>query len=445
MRSLQRLSIFLLIATSPFSCLHYKTPALPGSRQPQFTDDGAWCWFSDPRAIYYHTASGTQVISGWVKADGTIEAGALNLASRTVQTATLQDTLEKDDHDNPAFVQLADGSILAHYTKHGTGKYYQNKTNTAGQVKSFSPTDTIDMIDPAEYTRYPKKTITYGNPVRLAAEHNRLYSFGRWTGYKPNIMWSNDNGKNWSTAKVMITNPGPFNPDNRPYVKYFSDGQSRIHIVFTDGHPRNEPTNSVYYAYYENGNFYKADGTKICAIDALPFVPGQASVVYQATEKLGKAWVFDIAATESGNPVIAYTRYPTDQDHRYHYAVFDGKTWVDHEICASGKWFPKTPAGKKEPEPNYSGGLALHPTKSNTVYLSRSINGVFEIEKRVTQDNGASWKIYPITQKSIFDNVRPYVPRNYKKGDKDVVCWMQNVQYIHYLNFKSNIRYYIEE
>lgn len=32
------------------------------------TQDGAWCWFSDPRAIY---VDGT-VVTGWVKKDGTI-------------------------------------------------------------------------------------------------------------------------------------------------------------------------------------------------------------------------------------------------------------------------------------------------------------------------------------------------------------------------------------
>ena len=394
--------------------------------------------------MYYHSKSGTQVISGWVKSDGTIEAGSLDLTTRKVSSAALWPGLEIDDHDNPAFVETPDGSVLAQYAKHGTGKLYQNRTDRTGAVGSFSAADSMDVIDPAELEKFPRSTITYANPFRLSRENNRLYSFGRWTGFKPNIMWSDDNGIRWSKARVLITNT-PFNADNRPYVKYFSDGKSRIHIVFTDGHPRNEPVNSVYYACYEKGNFYRADGSKICSINELPFEPTQASVVYRATGESGKAWVFDLAATKDGHPVILYTRYPTDADHRYHYAIYKGGQWIDHEICRAGKWFPRTPEGKQEPEPNYSAGLTLHPRKINTVYLAREVNGVFEIEKRVTNDYGASWSVYPVTRGSRYDNVRPYVPRNYQKGDPDVVLWMQNTGYIHYLHFSANIRYFVEE
>jgi hypothetical protein len=31
----------------------------------------------------------------------------------------------------------------------------------------------------------------------------------------------------------------------------------RVHMAFTDGHPRNEPTNSIYYAYIENNHLYR--------------------------------------------------------------------------------------------------------------------------------------------------------------------------------------------
>lgn len=384
------------------------------------------------------------MISGWVKKDGTIETGSLNLSNRKTKSAVLWDMLEHDDHDNPAFVETADGSVLVQYTRHGEGMLYQHRTNVHGDIRSFSAVVATDVIDSAELSRFPRKTITYANPFRLTAEHNRLYSFGRWTGFKPNMIWSDDNGATWSKAKVVITNV-PYSGDNRPYVKYYSDGKSRIHLVFTDGHPRNEPVNSVYYACYENGRFYRADGSVICSVAELPFEPRQASLVYQATEAAGKAWVFDLAATDAGQPVIAYARYPTDRDHRYHYAIYADGQWIDHEICASGKWFPQTPEGETEREPNYSAGFCLHPGKTNTVYLSRSVDGVFEVEKWITPDLGASWTAHPITRGSKYDNVRPYVPRNYRKGDPDVVLWMENLRYVHYTDFRSDIRYFVEK
>jgi hypothetical protein len=50
----------------------------------------------------------------------------------------------------------------------------------------------------------------------------------------------------------------------RPYIKYTSSYNKdnkflRIHMAFTDGHPRNELTNSIYYAYLENNHLYRGD------------------------------------------------------------------------------------------------------------------------------------------------------------------------------------------
>ena len=425
------------------SCSDKNPVAKPSEQHAQLTDDGAWCWFSDPRAIYHHSENGIQVIAGWVKTDGTIEAGTIDVKLGAISTKVLYPKLQPDDHNNPAFVENSNGSVLALYTKHGNGMVYQNKTDAGGNVLSFSAPKNIDVIDSTELASYPNKTITYANPFNLKAENNRIYCFGRWTGFKPNMMWSDDGGESWSKAKVFLTNY-PFEGGNRPYVKYCSDGVSKVHIVFTDGHPRNEPTNSVYYAYYEGGAFYRADGKKICDLDNMPFEPEQASLVYKANPESGKAWIFDIATNQQGSPVIAYTRYPTDLDHRYHYAIYKDGDWIDHEICNAGKWFPQTTDGIMEKEPNYSAGLSLHPLKPNIVYLSRPINGIFEIEKRITLDNGKTWKVIPITSASRYDNVRPVVPRNMKTGDDHVVLWMENERYIHYTDYKVNIRYFID-
>ncbi len=53
----------------------------------------------------------------------------------------------------------------------------------------------------------------------------------------------------------------------RPYLKVSSNGIDRIHFAFTDGHPRKEPENSIYYMYYENGGLFKANGEKIGNLD----------------------------------------------------------------------------------------------------------------------------------------------------------------------------------
>ncbi len=405
-------------------------------------NDGAWCWFSDPRAIYIKGKTNT-ILSGWVKSDGSIEASILNTETGTVKTQVLYPNLEYDDHDNPAFLQLTDNSLIAFYAKHcALNMYYHKSTTNSDSI--FGNVIPYDPISQSELEKYPLRQVTYTNPYQLKKENNRIYVFGRWTGYKPNIMWSDDNGNTFTKSKVFIAEDG-FRKDNRPYVKYFSDGKSRIHIVFTDGHPRKEASNSVYYAYYENKAFWRLDGTKICNLDQIPFKPSDATIVYKATEQTGRAWIYDIIADKKGNPTILYARYPSEDQHLYHYAKYDGKQWHDHEICNSGRWFPQTPEGKTEPEPHYSGGMSLHPLKQNAVYVSKQVNGIFEIEKFVTTDYGKTWKIEPITEHSKYDNVRPVIPRNMTKKNKTVILWMENEKYIHYTNYKSSIKYTIEE
>lgn len=402
------------------------------------TDDGAWCWFSDPRAIY----DGDQVITGWVKTDGTIEAAAFDPATQTVQTKVLYPQLQADDHNNPAFVKTADGKILATYTTHsGSDGFFVNATTEGSDLKSFGEAERVLLLDSMELEKFPKIHVTYANPYRLAAENNRLYCFGRWTGYKPNMMWSDDNGRTWTTSRVFITNH-PFDPNNRPYAKYYSDGQSKIHIIFTDGHPRVEPTNSVYYAYYEGGAFYRADGTKIADMETIPFEPKDADVIFQSNEQEGRAWIADVAQDENGQPVVLYTKSPEETDHRYWYAKYDGEKWLNYEICKAGKWFPQTQEGKTEREPHYFGNMTLNPDNTNVVYLSREINGVFEIERRETKDNGKTWTVRAITENSTYDHVRPYVPRD-GNAKQEVVFWMENQKYIHYTDYRTSIKYYI--
>ncbi|MCE7060668.1 BNR-4 repeat-containing protein [Dyadobacter sp. CY343] len=409
------------------------------------TTDGAWCWFSDPRAIY--TKNGN-IVTGWVTKSGDIVAASLNVKTADIQQKTLYSKLEIDDHDNPAFLELPDQQILTQYTWHGGSKngmgVVQHTTSAPGDISSFSEPLVFKPQTPELLEKFKRETYTYANPFILSSEGNKVYSFGRWVGFKPNVITSIDNGKTWSDPKVVITSK-ELNTNNRPYLKYFSDGKSKIHLIFTDGHPNAEPLNSVYYCYYENGAFWRADGSKIAEMSQLPFHPSDASVVYKATPETGKAWIFDIVINKKGQPVVAYTRYPTNEKHQYYYAVFDGKKWNNHHIIDSGKWFPQTPEGKKEREENYSGGLTIDPLNPSIIYFSHEIDNVFEISKGETGDSGKTWKITPVTRNSTLDNVRPVIPRYKKKSDKNVLLWMQNKKYVHYTDFDTSILWKILE
>ena len=99
------------------------------SKIQYLTNDGAWCWFSDPRAVYVDN----RIYTGWVKSDGTIEAAILDLDSGKINFSELYFKLEKDDHDNPAFTVTKSGDIIAMYTRHSKKDLFinrQKKKNT---------------------------------------------------------------------------------------------------------------------------------------------------------------------------------------------------------------------------------------------------------------------------------------------------------------------------
>jgi hypothetical protein len=126
------------------------------------------------------------------------------------------------------------------------------------------------------------------------------------------------------------------------------------------------------------------------------------------------------------------------EDHRYYYSRWNGELWETNEITAAGHWFPQTPDGVVEREPYYSGGIILDHSDPSVVYLSREVNGVFEIERWSTSDLGASWSSAAVTANSSCHQVRPYLTRGNDDGQA-VLFWMSG-QYVHFTNYQTSLR-----
>jgi hypothetical protein len=390
------------------------------------TPSGAWTFFTDPRSIQYQ-GKFDKTYLGFLDSAGSDRIWSLNHANGKIDTFTLHVRLQKDDHDNPALYMRKDGRLTVWYQRHGTDKYFLTRTTLEPEdITAWDKEDTIPM---------PAGT-TYGHPFRLDADSGKLYLFNRSVGFHPTMMSSKDEGKTWNTPVKMIGGPGL-----RPYVKYVSDGDSSIHIAFTDGHPRNEATNSIYYMRYCKGAFYHANGTLIKTIANLPIEPNEADKVYDGATD-GRAWIWDIALDAKNRPVLVHSVCPAETDHRYYYAYWNGSVWKDSLMTKAGGWFPQTVAGTIEAEPHYSGGIILDPVDPSIVYLSKPTNGNFEIEKWSTTNGGKSWTTLAITSGSAKHNARPILPHPVKgqHSTHHMLFWM-NGDYIHYTNYATGIRY----
>jgi len=400
---------------------------LDGKGFPALSPDGAWCWVQDPRAVY-HKGRHRRTYSGWVTRAGALQVASYDHETREVRVVTLRKRWHRNDHANPAFLVRADGRIMAFYSTHNGKRLFSRVSKRPEDISAWD-----DEIIVSSQGR-----ITYPNPMQLSAENDCIYVLWRGRTWKPTFAVSDD-GVTWSAPKVLIQEKGREAHDIRPYLKAACDGVDTFHLAFTDGHPRDEPQNSIYYAKYRNGAFHKADGTRIKGINDLPIRHSEADRVYDARQTNVRAWIWDVAGDASQNPVIVYTRLPKESDHRYHYARWDGAEWRDHEITAGGGWFPQTREGKKEREPHYSGGIALDHADPSVVYLSRPTDGVFEIEKWTTPDGGATWNREPISAGSAHNNVRPVVPHGWR-GVGDHVLWMHGEYVGYYAGYDTAIR-----
>ena len=395
-----------------------------GATFASIASDGAWSWFVDPRGVYYEGLH-RRTYLGWVNRSGDIQVASYDHDTGKLRIATVHAGLDKNDHVNPAIVIRPDGRVMVFYSGHAV------PGTPVRSILSTRPEDITDW-EAARTTIAPTPggyRICYPNPVQLSAERNRLYLF--WRGSEWKTMYAtSDDGVSWTAARRFIAGRKG-DRDNRPYCKFADNGRDRIDVAFTTGHPRREPHNSIYYASCRNGALYRADGTKIKGLSDGALTYEEAELVYDAKRHGARAWIWDLASDAEGHPVLVYAACPTESDHRYRYARWDGRQWVDHEICTAGGWFPQTPPGKREPEPHYSGGVTLDHSDPSAVYLSRPRDGVFEIEKWTTTDHGRTWKSERITGGSSKNNVRPFVVRNHPAGDSGLF-WMHG-DYVHYL------------
>ncbi|WP_236973534.1 BNR-4 repeat-containing protein [Membranihabitans maritimus] len=395
------------------------------------TEDGAWCWFSDPRALYYK-GNLEKIYWGYINSQGDVMVSSRNQKNQKIENFILHDTLEIDDHNVPSLLMLPSGHLLAFYNEHNGNVYMR---------KSINPED-ITRWQPEQIIAKKERDFnyTYTNPVRLESENGRIYIFGRKVGptrsfdnWKQYYKFSDDNGETWSDEKIIFDNEGRINP---PYMKVFSKGKSRIDFLFTDGHPKIGDDVSVYHMYYENGKFYQTNGSVLSNSIQLPIPMSRVNKVYDARKSKIRGWIWDIGLNNQNHPVITYARFPRETDHRYHYAYWDGREWIDQEIARAGGFMTALNQGDEVREGHYSGGIVLNTQNTNQVILSRQINGHFELEEKLHMQYG-NWKTTTLTSNSEKDNTRPYIIPGL--SNYPIILWMSGY-YNHYTKYNTGIR-----
>ena len=397
------------------------------------TRDGAWCWFSDPRAIYVDD----KMFGGFVDKEGSIWAFCYDPSTCQSNQYKLFNKLDYDDHANPSIMALSDQRLVLFFSAHGGTKNSPIYYAVSKYPSDISSWEEVQEINPE---MEGSLGVCYTNPVMLSDENNRVYLFFRGRDFKPTCIYTDDL-KTWSQPINLVRNDPGYGQGGRPYTKITTNHKDKIFFAFTDAHPRDRATNSIYFMMYKNGKICKADGTVVSETLG-SIIPSQVDKVYDATRTFDKAWIWDIAFDESEKPILVYARFSDrDNKHSYWYARWNGIKWENHKITDAGQWFQRTEYVKEKPEYecNYSGGVYLDHENPNILYTSRPINDRFEIEKWTFTGGKQKWITEAITYQSEKDNVRPFVVRNHR-GSQPSVLWMYNYKYPGFKAYDCAIR-----
>lgn len=420
-------------------CFYFYCVVLSATAGPMilFNDNGGWCWYQDERVIVYNNKLIIGSIAEAAGTDGTARDGdaevvTYDLSSQSLDRFLLRNALNSDDHAAPAFLVRPDGRILAMYATHGGDVYARYRMTT-------NPGDTSSWQTEQVYTA--AAGVTYTNLFRLSST-GITYDFYRGENYNPNVLISSNDGSSWSYGGrlIRIGTGG-----TRPYVKYASNNVDKIWFTYTDGHPRDIGDNNIYVAYLQGTNIYNAYGVDIGNLSSAEGIaPSAGTMVYDApSDGSQRGWTSDIQIDSNGYPVLGYTSRVSNDDHRYHYARFNGTTWTNYEIAYAGQCLYTA-------ENDYTGLITLDPQNPNVVYISSNAHPVsgsplissadglrhWEIFRGTTADGGASWAWDYITKNSTVDNIRPIVP--IWDDPQTILLWMRGTYYT-YTSYNTQI------
>jgi len=305
---------------------------------------GAWTWFNDPRAMRV----GDTLLVGAVGPDGSITA--LTRKHGQWQEQRIEGPGKPDDHDNPAFLHLPDGRILAFYARHNSPRYMVAEAGS--DLKFGTPYDIAPQIGGENFS--------YANPAIIDGKIALFYRCGRPPGWTICRADSSD-GKAWTKGAALLASSG-----HRPYFK-LATSPGRVDFVITDGHPNELSPNPIRHFYLTRGRYFASDGTPLgpppIRIDSIPKVADHG-------------WLWDIKPG-----LIAYTTFD-----RYHLARWDNG-WRSEVVGKAG--IPLYRA-----EQFYRGGVVIK--DADTLYSSDG-EGVFLHRKR------DAWQ--PV---KIGNGIRPY-------------------------------------
>ena len=409
-------------------CLLLMSLALRLSAQTIVTDEGAWCWFADPRALHH----GQYSYIGYIDVHGNVKATQYDWKRHLKTDVLVRSFFQPDDHNNPTFLILPDGRVMIFYTRHtDEPRIWYRISRKPGDITALGEEKYLET----------RANTTYPSPFIMSDDPHHIYLCWRGINWHPTIARltmpdAEDNCHFDYEPHQVVQSTGA-----RPYAKYISNGKDKIYVGYTTGHPDNEMPDWLYINIIDinhgNGPILRdINGQQLKRLDEGVFrvskteeyASAYPATIVDRTPNV-RNWIWQIALDRKKHPVIAYPHIDASKDnHTYYYARWTGKTWQHIRISEAGHAFHQS---WTQTEKCYSGGMAIDPVNPSTLYVSVPIkngsydrDGVYEIYQYSIDKSGRVTEGTPITSNSPKNNARPYVIPGAKKGSIRL-AWMQ--------------------
>lgn len=149
----------------------------PDGTVVELTPDGAWSWFSEPRAF----CVGDTLVAAWVTSDGRLQTGVCGLETLETGFFDVVTEFESDDHSHPILVRTRDGRYSAFYSIHAGASTFMMYRVT------LEPHDMSEWSTPRDIeTNTPGfGGVTYPNPVSARRSADTLLVFWRGANWNP--------------------------------------------------------------------------------------------------------------------------------------------------------------------------------------------------------------------------------------------------------------------
>lgn len=368
---------------------------MPAAQRTTLGEDGAWCWFQDPRAVR-HVGTHDRTYTGWVTRGGDIVVASYDHTTGRVTETTLHPDFQEDDHDAPTFFVDRDDRVLVFYTGHAGPEIHVRRSDDPEDVSSFGDERTIA----------PAAAHTYPDPRLI---DDRLYLFYRNERGSVACVSSVDDGRTWSDERELVTT------DGREWCVYrklsaVHDGALDMGLTFAEG-GGHHPHRSIRHVRFDGETLYTGEAG---LGETTTF--WETQLVYDSDATGHDAWIWDCSVA-GGVPELVYAEFQSPETHSYRYARWNGDGWTDTHVADGGSYVVEGNAEKY-----YSGGIVLDHADPGVCYYSVGDHDGSELVRARTGDGGDTWETTRVSDDSV-QNIRPVVPRD--RHDDLGVLWMR--------------------